>query len=147
MYASGAKSKDQLVTCNDKLINLFRTVIHYHDCSILEGHRSNEKQTKLYNAGKSKSKAGESKHNIYPSIAIDVVPYPLPNNWGAIDLKLRDKISYQSRELGEFYYFAGLVKGIAISKGIEIRWGGDWNSNNELNDQSFFDLPHFELLI
>jgi len=147
MYAFGTKSKDELATCDVKLINLFSTVIHYYDCSILEGHRNNEKQTKLYNAGKSKKKAGQSKHNVYPSIAVDVIPYPLPNNWGTLDFKSRSKLAFQSRELGEFYYFAGLVKGIAISKGIGIRWGGDWNGNNELNDQTFFDLPHFELIV
>jgi hypothetical protein len=42
-------------------------------------------------------------------------------------------------------YFAGYVKGIAMMLGIPIRWGGDWNSNNDLKDNNFDDLPHFEL--
>ena len=42
-------------------------------------------------------------------------------------------------------YFAGFVKGIALMLGIPIRWGGDWNGNNDLKDNNFDDLPHFEL--
>ena len=44
-----------------------------------------------------------------------------------------------------FYFFAGYVKGIASQMGIELRWGGDWDSDNQLHDQTFMDLPHFEL--
>ena len=39
---------------------------------------------------------------------------------------------------------AGLVLGIAAVFGIKIRWGGDWDSDNDLNDQKFMDLAHFE---
>jgi peptidoglycan L-alanyl-D-glutamate endopeptidase CwlK len=42
-------------------------------------------------------------------------------------------------------YFAGFVKGVASQMGIPIRWGGDWNSDNNLKDNKFDDLPHFEL--
>ena len=43
------------------------------------------------------------------------------------------------------YAFGGFVKGVASQKGIKIRWGGDWDSDNDLHDQNFIDLPHFEL--
>jgi peptidoglycan L-alanyl-D-glutamate endopeptidase CwlK len=36
--------------------------------------------------------------------------------------------------------------GIAAKMGIKIRWGGDWDRDEELHDQTFFDLPHFELI-
>ncbi len=29
--------------------------------------------------------------------------------------------------------------------GIELRWGGDWDRDAEFDDQTFNDLPHFEL--
>ena len=61
-------------------------------------------------------------------MALDVCPYPI--DWNDKD---------------RFYNFAGLVKGIAISMDIKIRWGGDWDGDNDLKDQTFFDLPHFEL--
>jgi len=82
----------------------------------------------LFEEGKSKLKYPEGNHNKKPSTAIDVVPYP-------IDWEDRERMTY----------FAGYVKGIAMMLGIPIRWGGDWNSNNELKDNNFDDLPHFEL--
>ena len=43
---------------------------------------------------------------------------------------------------------------IAISKELlkngeiyhNVRWGGDWNMDNNFKDQKFNDLPHFELV-
>ena len=34
---------------------------------------------------------------------------------------------------------------VAQDLDIPIRWGGDWDSDNNLNDQNFMDLVHFEL--
>jgi peptidoglycan L-alanyl-D-glutamate endopeptidase CwlK len=50
------------------------------------------------------------------------------------------------------YYFGGWVQGVAQRLKDEgkmtysIRWGGDWNGNKDLDDQTFFDLVHFELI-
>ncbi len=123
------RSKRILSSCHDELQILFNEVINRYDCTILEGHRSNEEQERLYCQGKSKLKAGKSKHNIYPSHAVDVARYPI--NWN-------DKVS--------FYHFAGYVKATADLMDIKIRCGVDWDSDNNLHDQTFFDLPHFELV-
>ena len=40
----------------------------------------------------------------------------------------------------------GMIKGIAKEKGIKIRWGGDWDSDGEVLDQTFMDLVHIEVL-
>lgn len=124
----GKTSREKLATCHPVLQKLFNEVIKHYDCTILEGHRSDEDQLKAFNLGRSKVKSG-GKHNQIPSQAIDVTPWPI--DWN-------DKT--------RFYHFAGMVLGIAKMMNIKIRWGGDWNSNNNLKDQSFFDLPHFELL-
>jgi hypothetical protein len=29
--------------------------------------------------------------------------------------------------------------------GINLRWGGDWNMNFEVDDNQFDDFPHFEI--
>ena len=121
-------SQDKLSTCHPDLQCIFNEVIKHYDCTILEGHRSDEDQIKAFKAGKSKIKSG-GKHNHLPSLAIDVAPWPL--DWN-------DKIA--------FYHFAGLVMGIACQIGIKIRWGGDWDDDNDLKNQTFFDLPHFELI-
>jgi|TARA_R100000656_G_scaffold28389_2_gene24805 peptidoglycan L-alanyl-D-glutamate endopeptidase CwlK len=124
----GKRSMGRLNTCDEDLIALFQEVVKYFDCSVLEGHRGEEKQNKYFNEGKSKLKYPEGRHNKKPSNAVDVVPYP-------VDWEDREQMSY----------FAGFVKGVAYKMGIPIRWGGDWNNNNDLKDNNFDDLPHFEL--
>ena len=124
----GKRSMGRLNTCDEDLIALFQEVVKYFDCSVLEGHRGEEKQNKYFNEGKSKLKYPEGRHNKKPSNAVDVVPYP-------VDWEDREQMSY----------FAGFVKGVAYKMGIPIRWGGDWNNNNDLKDNNFDDLPHFEV--
>lgn len=126
-YEFSKQSLANLKTCDKRLQKLFNEVIKHYDCTILEGHRSNEDQLKAFNAGKSRIKSG-SKHNYSPSLAADVVPWPI--DWG-------DK--------NRFYHFAGTVQGIAKMLNIKIRWGGDWDSDNIMKDQTFNDLPHFQL--
>ena len=128
MPTFGAKSLEQLATCDERLQKVFTEVIKHFDCTVLEGHRGQEAQDKAFREGKSKLKWPEGQHNATPSRAVDVVPYPI--NWND---------TYRMR------YFAGFVKGIACSMGIELRWGGDWDSDTELLDQTFFDFPHFEV--
>lgn len=125
----GKDSLARLSTCHPDLQKLFNEVIKHYDCTVIEGHRSDEDQLKAFNAGKSKIKSG-GMHNKTPSLAVDVAPWPV--DWN-------DK--------NRFYHFAGRVQGIAQMLNIEIRWGGDWDSDNDLKDQNFYDLPHFELVI
>jgi hypothetical protein len=48
------------------------------------------------------------------------------------------------REVARWYYFGGYVLGVASETGDDIRWGGDWDGDRSLEDQTFHDLPHFE---
>ena len=125
----GKRSKERLATCDERLQMVFNEVINYVDCSVLEGHRSGERQDKLFEEGKTKVKYPNGRHNANPSNAVDVVPYP---------------IDWEDRE--RFHLFAGFVLGIAYSMDISLRWGGDWNQNFEVDDNKFDDFPHFELL-
>lgn len=122
------KSRNELMSCNGRLIQLFQEVVKKYDCTILEGFRNRQRQNTLYAEGKSKVRFPHSKHNRFPSRAIDVAPFPI--DW---DDKKR------------FCHFAGYVKRVAEELNIPIRWGGDWNSNNILDDQDLNDLDHFEL--
>ena len=129
----GPKSKERLSECDPKLQELFSEVIKYVDCSVLEGIRTKEKQDRMFAEGKSKFKYPGSKHNVAnegdKAIAIDVTPYP-------VDWKDRERQTL----------FAGLVIGIAKGMDINIRWGGDWDMDFEVNDNKFDDFPHFELI-
>jgi peptidoglycan L-alanyl-D-glutamate endopeptidase CwlK len=124
----GKRSKKRLATCDDRLQDLFKEVIKYFDCTVIQGHRGEAEQNQAYDAGRSKLRYPDGKHNADPSKAVDVAPYP-------IDWSDRDR----------FHYFGGFVLGIASQIGLKIRWGGDWDRDTEVKDNRFDDLPHFEI--
>lgn len=121
-------SKDRLATCDERLQKVFNEVVKYFDCTIVQGHRGQAEQDAAYASGKSQLKWPNGNHNKFPSKAVDVMPYP-------IDWTDRERMTL----------FAGFVMGIGISMGIDIRWGGDWNQNDQVKDNKFDDLPHFEV--
>ena len=131
----GERSNKNLRECHRDLRVLFREVIEHFDCSIIEGFRPEDEQNKAYHAGKSKLMFPESKHNQDPSQAVDAVPFPV--DWN---------------DHRRMYMFGGFVLGVAArlySEGkmnYRVRWGGDWDGDTENNDQTFHDLPHFELI-
>jgi peptidoglycan LD-endopeptidase CwlK len=142
----GRRSENNLHECHEDLILLFSMVIEVYDCSIIEAVRERFEQDKLFHAGKSQVQWPDSKHNVWEeglihprtdeelepqprSRALDAVPYPI--DWN---------------NTKRFYHFAGIVEGIASGLGIDIIWGGDWTMDNDFKDQSFHDLPHFELV-
>ena len=124
----GTRSKQRLATCDERLQKVFNEVIKYIDCSVLEGHRGQERQDKLYEEGKTKLKFPNGRHNMAPSNAVDVTPYP-------VDWKDRERQTL----------LAGVVRGTARSMGIRLRWGGDWDMDFQVNDNRFDDFPHFEI--
>ena len=125
----GKRSKKNLTTCDDRLQRIFNEVIKHVDCSVIEGHRSEDRQNKLFKEGKTKVKFPNGRHNANPSLAADVVPYP-------IDWEDRERMTL----------FAGFVKGIAKGMyNIDLRWGGDWDNDWEVKDNRFDDFPHFEI--
>lgn len=130
MFKFGTRSRNNLSEAHLDLQKVFNEVIKIYDCSVIEGMRSRDEQDKLYAAGKSKLLWPQSKHNLAPSQAVDVIPYPI--DWN---------------DARRFTYLAGIVKGVASQLGIVIRWGGDWDSDNNFKDQTFNDLPHFELVL
>ena len=149
MSVLSIRSQDKLDTCNADLVRLFNEVIKGYDCTILCGRRDKQEQEQAYIDKKSKVRYPHSPHNRYPSMGIDVSPYPIPKNWGRISWDLIPKkhrkiIQKEIKELHKFYHFNGYVKGIAGCNDIPIRQGHDWDSDNEFNDQSFDDLVHVE---
>lgn len=121
-------SKDRLATCDARLQRVFNEVIKHFDCTIIIGHRGEQAQNEAFAGGKSQKQWPNGNHNSMPSKAVDVAPYP-------IDWDDRERMTL----------FAGFVMGIAQGMGIDIRWGGDWNENTKVKDNSFDDLPHFEV--
>ena len=130
-YKYSNKSLEKLKTCHPDLQKIFKEAIKYVDITIIEGERSKERQEELVRTGKSKTlNSKHIKQNDGYSHAIDAVAYPIEwENWQ------------------KNYMFAGFIKGLATSMGIKIRMGADWNGNFDTKDQTFHDLPHFELIL
>jgi len=122
------RSKERLASCDERLQEVFNEVIKHVDCSVLEGHRSKERQNRLYDEGRTKVKYPNGRHNISPSKAVDVTPYP---------------VDWEDRERQTL--FAGFVIGIARGMGYRLRWGGDWDMDFKVMDNRFDDFPHFEI--
>ena len=125
----GSRSLEHLESCDERLRKICERVIEHYDFTVLEGHRSGHRQNELFRQGKSKLKAGQSKHNALPSRAVDIAPYPI--DW---------------ENAKRFYLLAGFVFQAAADLDIKIRWGGDWDGDWDHADQSFNDLPHIELI-
>lgn len=129
----GKDSLARLSTCHPDLQKLFNEVIKHYDCTIIEGHRSDEDQLKAFERGKSKIKSG-GMHNKTPSLAVDVAPY----------YAKQPSIDWECSE--NFYTFAGYVIATAQQMKIKIRWGGSWNGSLDARENKFNDLVHFELV-
>jgi peptidoglycan LD-endopeptidase CwlK len=136
MYKYSASSLVKLSTCHPYLQVLFREVIKEVDITILYGHRTIEEQKKLYAFGRTEAEKivtncdgvnVKSKHNAFPSLAIDIAPYPL--DWNNIE-RFKQVAEIVKRNWNELKA-DGIVDG-------ELYWGGDW--------QNLRDYPHFELL-
>jgi peptidoglycan L-alanyl-D-glutamate endopeptidase CwlK len=128
MPAFGSSSQARLDQCHIDLIRLFQRVVTEYDCTILTGHRTEAAQNEAFDTGRSKLRFPDGKHNRLPSSAVDCAPYP---------------VDWQNAK--RFYHFAGFVQGVAKEMGLSIRWGGDWDRDYDLDDQTFNDLVHFEL--
>ena len=130
MPSFSTTSMERLNSCHPSLIQICEQVVLTYDVRVLEGYRSGKRQDELFRQNKSKLRAGESKHNQKPSIAVDLAPYPI--DWD---------------NAKRFYLMAGFMFQAAHDLGHTIRWGGDWDSDWVHTDQSFNDLPHFELML
>ena len=121
----GKRSKQRLKGVNMVLVHILGKLVEIMDVTIIEGVRTQERQNELVKKGASKTKY--SKH--IEGRAVDVAPYP-------IDWKDRER----------FHYMGGMLRGIAHELNIKVRWGGDWDSDGEIADNSFDDLVHVEVI-
>jgi peptidoglycan L-alanyl-D-glutamate endopeptidase CwlK len=131
------RSAAKLSTCHEDIKKIANKVLEIHDCSVFEGHRDEVTQNAYFASGNSKVLWPDSKHNKYPSMAIDLAPY------------IPGKDPYNMHSV---LYFAGIFMGVAemlYRQGEithKVRWGGDWDMDDDMDDESFFDGIHFELI-
>jgi peptidoglycan L-alanyl-D-glutamate endopeptidase CwlK len=136
MYKFGEKSQTRLLTLHPDLQKILSEAIKIYDFSIIEGHRTLEMQQSYYDRGFSKLDGVErkSKHQSYPSMAVDIMPYKKGTN----------AFSGQEKDNRRFYFLMGIIKSV---KEIthKLRFGIDWDMDDIYTDQSFDDMPHIEL--
>lgn len=131
MYKFSQRSINNLKDVDSRLVKLCQSVLDEFDFVVIEGHRSLEKQMKCFEKGTSQIDGitKKSKHNYFPSLAIDCIPYKKGHN--PFDgSKESDKM---------FDDMAKVFKRKARELNLELVWGGDW--------KTLVDKPHFELII
>jgi peptidoglycan L-alanyl-D-glutamate endopeptidase CwlK len=118
----GSRSKEKLKTCDPQIQMVLEEAIKHYDFSILEGHRTEEKQQEYFKSGASKVQFPDSKHNVSPSMAVDVVPYPI--DWSDL---------HRFKELSE------VIKEACETVEVDnLNWGFDlWQ----------WDMPHWEIRV
>ena len=127
----------RLNTCHADLQILFAEVVKDYDCTIVDGHRGEDKQNQYFDEGKSEVRYPDSKHNCIPSEAVDAAPYEAYGiDWGEKQL-----IHFSGYVLGKAdqLYRNGIMK-------HKIRSGIDWNRDYDIDDTNFKDTPHFEII-
>jgi len=129
----GNKSRRNLAQLDNRLQLILTEAITHIDFSILCGHRGKAEQNRLVSLNKSQTPWPESKHNSTPAKAVDIAPY----------YPTTTHIDWADRE--GFIYLAGIIRGIACLHGTPLRWGGDWDNDNDQRDENFRDLAHFEI--
>ena len=124
MYKWSKKSSDLLATCDKRLQDLANSMLERSDfdLTIIEGYRTKDDQERAFKEGKSKAHYGQSKHNVFPSKAIDITPYPI--NWDKNDIR--------------WWKMIALAYEIARIKNIKIRCGVFFTGLE--------DYPHIELV-
>ena len=127
-------SKTRLDTCHQDIQTILLDVIEHYDFTVLCGHRGQEEQEWAVKNGRSKLHWPDSKHNRWPSEAVDIAPWPL--DWS---------------DTFAFTLLAGWVlctANLMFQDGRithRVRWGGDW-SGSRRKQTGFIDMPHFELI-
>jgi peptidoglycan L-alanyl-D-glutamate endopeptidase CwlK len=121
------RSLIQLESCHIVLQRLLRRVIERTDFTVICGFRNQSEQTKAYEAGASKLQFPHSRHNISPSCAVDLAPWPI--DWKDID---------RFKELGRIVKEEWNLMPESERLRYILEWGGDW--------LTFRDLPHFQIV-
>lgn len=139
----GDKSEAQLITCHSAIQKVLRHAILYHDFSVHEGKRSEEKQRDNVRRGVSQTM---NSNHVYPldgpSLAADVLPYPF-RGWPENTQDTKERML----RLKEFHALVAFILGVAHGLGVHnLRSGMDWDGDWDFTDQQFHDLPHLELV-
>lgn len=93
-------SLKRIAECHPDLQKIALELIKEMDVTVLCGHRGQVEQDTAFRLGNSRLKWPRSKHNKKPSLAIDIVPYPI--QWKNLDSyrEMRGRIAKIAKRLG-----------------------------------------------
>lgn len=109
------------------------------DFSVIEGVRDEARQMELVAEGKSRTI--KSKHLVQTdgyAHAVDLAPYPV--DWNEV---ARNNV----KEVYRFGILAGIILSEAEKLGFRIINGADWDGDGQTLDHTFFDAPHFQIVL
>ena len=134
-YAFSSRSLSKLNSCHSDLILLMTEALADPECpsdmSVLEGFRDEERQNQMVEDGKSQLPWPRSRHNSFPSMAVDVAPYVGGISW---DWKYYYPLADHIKTVWQRLQMDGKTTGQ-----YDLEWGGDWSG-------SFGpDGPHWQL--
>lgn len=138
-FSFGARSREVREELTTALQGICDAAIQRtpYDFSLICGYRSVEDQQQAFRAGNSRIDGitRKSQHNYLPARAIDLMPFPAV-------------IAGQSvwQVTWRFQVIAGVMLAVAAAHAIPLRWGGDWDGDGTVTDQTLFDPGHFELV-
>ena len=107
-------------TLHTTLQTICDIAIEFVDFRIECGHRGKRAQNRAYDEGNSMLRWPISWHNAEPSLAMDLIPFPV--DWDDIE---------------RFKELAAVVQKVAKGLGVKLLWGGNWIT--------FKDYPHYQL--
>lgn len=139
-HKHGPKSLSRLQTVHPLLKEVAdgALLVCPYNFTIVHGWRPQRVQDVLFESGASKKPWPESKHNYMEndkpmSLAIDIGPW------------VNNGIPWKETHI--FAVVAGSFMTVAEDLGIQLRWGGDWDSDGVTTDQTLLDWGHLELVI
>ena len=139
MFEYGSKSIDKLSGCNGSLQAVAEKALSLspYDITIVHGWRGKDVQNALYDSGASHKRWPMSKHNHQTnstpdSVALDFAPW------------VNGRIPWNDTHI--FAIVAGCFFAAAKELDIEIRYGGDWDTDGSTKDQTLMDWGHVELI-
>jgi peptidoglycan L-alanyl-D-glutamate endopeptidase CwlK len=131
----GTVSEYNLSSCTPPIQRLIREAIRraprWLDFAVTCGHRNEADQNAALAKGASKKAWPYSKHNSFPSKAVDVRPSS-PFTVADWNDRLR------------FARLIGFIECVAIDLDIPIRVGMDFSGDGRSLDETFIDMPHIE---
>jgi len=141
MFSVGRDSLLKLNSLDDRLVRILVESISISPIDFMVGCTSRDisEQKQLFIEGKTKTM--NSLHLVKPkSHAVDIFPLK-KDSFG------RSSVPWNSHRY--FYLMAGCVLSVAerVCRGQDwsVRWGGNFNGDENLENDSFLDLVHFEL--